>query len=727
MSYTDNANDVINISEVLGVLWKYKVLIIISMLVFGATFVFYAKFVRTSAVTAKMTLAVKTDNQSEIDAITNSLKNNSVAVNTMDKSVANQIQVLKSNTVLGEVVKKLQLDNVVSAHYFPVIGRHIANSYQTVNYQDIPNSAPLGLDHYNWGGAKVNITQFEVGPAWVGKRFELEYLGNDRYMIQDNGTTVLTAKLGENAGFFKDKYQYLHLNIKSINANAGAMFNLQKASLNEAINQLQGGLSVSSVDKNSDFLSLSYRAATAKEALMILQNIAQSAIHFSLVEQQKQASKILTFLLGQLPITKRALETAQKKYNAYQKESGNISFSDSSKLLLQRLNQTDINIANMQLKIEQLEQVFTKTNPELLQLQSTLKEMKALRNHLQTEVKNLPDTQKNAIQLQRDVDVQTKIYQNIQELIQNYTVLKAGALPKLQIIDVPFIVQSHKKPTALFLALGMFLGAFLASGMLFVWRFVFHGINTFEEVEQLLGLKNLAVLPLTKPIKRKYWKLPSLKFSYGKNLKAIAVKNMKKESFKALALQIAHQLKAQKNKVITISGPTSGVGKSFIAANVAKALSQKEMKVLLIDGDSKAGGIANYFEKNNLKKSCDNASKIDVYQTNYKCLDYIPSEVIAESEYLLKEGLFEKWMEELSLLYDVIIIDTPAILAVNDAIEIMQSAVMNMLVLAEGKHSPKQVQYTMAKLSLVGVKVEGFIFNMATNVRSYFDKGYKYV
>ncbi|MBK2125457.1 P-loop NTPase family protein, partial [Fangia hongkongensis] len=112
---------------------------------------------------------------------------------------------------------------------------------------------------------------------------------------------------------------------------------------------------------------------------------------------------------------------------------------------------------------------------------------------------------------------------------------------------------------------------------------------------------------------------------------------------------------------------------------------------------------------------------------NYKCLDYIPSEVIAESEYLLKEGLFEKWMEELSLLYDVIIIDTPAILAVNDAIEIMQSAVMNMLVLAEGKHSPKQVQYTMAKLSLVGVKVEGFIFNMATNVRSYFDKGYKYV
>lgn len=181
-----------------------------------------------------------------------------------------------------------------------------------------------------------------------------------------------------------------------------------------------------------------------------------------------------------------------------------------------------------------------------------------------------------------------------------------------------------------------------------------------------------------------------------------------------------------------ISGPSPEVGKSFISANLATILAQSNKRVLIIDADMRRGYLHKYFNHDNLPGLAE-------YLNTQQTLDSIikPTEIphldvitrgkspVNPSE-LLSSAKFAAMFEQLSPMYDHIIIDTPPVLAVTDGIIISQYAGVNLVIARYAKSQMKELELTVNRFEQVGVKVNGFILNDIQRGSGGYGYGYGY-
>jgi tyrosine-protein kinase Etk/Wzc len=173
------------------------------------------------------------------------------------------------------------------------------------------------------------------------------------------------------------------------------------------------------------------------------------------------------------------------------------------------------------------------------------------------------------------------------------------------------------------------------------------------------------------------------------------------------------------NKVILFTGPTQGVGKSFVSSNFAYLLSQTEESVLLIDGDMRQGklgrlqqdpagpGLAEVLKKTAtldeaiVRQDGTNLSVMgagDAYPSN-------PAE-------LLSSSAFREMLSTLRETYDFVVIDSPPVLPVSDAVTIAAQGCDLVLLVSRADHTgSRQLEETLQRLANVGANVGGHIFN----------------
>lgn len=181
-----------------------------------------------------------------------------------------------------------------------------------------------------------------------------------------------------------------------------------------------------------------------------------------------------------------------------------------------------------------------------------------------------------------------------------------------------------------------------------------------------------------------------------------------------------------------ISGPSPEVGKSFISANLATILAQSNKRVLIIDGDMRRGYLHKYFNHENqpgLAEYLNTQQSIEniIRPTEVHNLDVITrgKSPVNPSE-LLSSARFSTMLEQLSPLYDHIIIDTPPVLAVTDGIIISQYAGVNLVIARYAKSQMKELELTINRFDQVGVKVNGFILNDIQRGTGGYGYGYGY-
>ena len=94
---------------------------------------------------------------------------------------------------------------------------------------------------------------------------------------------------------------------------------------------------------------------------------------------------------------------------------------------------------------------------------------------------------------------------------------------------------------------------------------------------------------------------------------------------------------------------------------------------------------------------------------------------------LLVSDRFSAAVKKLSESFDIVILDTPPVLAVTDAAVIGRLAATNFIVLKAGAHSIRMVEDTVKRFSASGASVTGTIFNqMGRNERGRYGYGYSY-
>jgi capsular exopolysaccharide synthesis family protein len=206
------------------------------------------------------------------------------------------------------------------------------------------------------------------------------------------------------------------------------------------------------------------------------------------------------------------------------------------------------------------------------------------------------------------------------------------------------------------------------------------------------------------------------------------------ESYKAMRTNIAFSLSTSERKVFAVSSSNPGEGKSTTAVNIALALAQNGGKVLLIDADMRMPVQHKIFNITNTKGFSSAIGKMNEVSESItkdvaENLDLMPSgkKPPNPSELLASEQA-AKIIEELSKEYDYVVIDTPPVNVVSDAMGISNSVAGMFLVVKYGKTLNEDIEIAMKKTELAHMNMLGFVMNnicKKSNPGSYYKYSYK--
>lgn len=204
------------------------------------------------------------------------------------------------------------------------------------------------------------------------------------------------------------------------------------------------------------------------------------------------------------------------------------------------------------------------------------------------------------------------------------------------------------------------------------------------------------------------------------------------ESYKSIRTNINFALSTFDRKIFAVSSANPGEGKSTMSANIAIALAQGGNRVLLIDADMRKAvqhkifGISN---KRGLSSAISKMSKLQesIRKDVMENLDILPSGPIPPNpSELLASGQMRTILEKLSEEYAVIVIDTPPINVVTDAMELSDSIAGIVMVLRYAMTSFDDTEAAMKRIELANMNMLGFILNDVKHRSGAYYSKYKY-
>ena len=204
------------------------------------------------------------------------------------------------------------------------------------------------------------------------------------------------------------------------------------------------------------------------------------------------------------------------------------------------------------------------------------------------------------------------------------------------------------------------------------------------------------------------------------------------EAYKSIRTNIMFSVMKKGCKTIVVSSSVPNEGKTTTTINIAIALSQANQRVLLIDGDLRKPKIHHYFSVPNSpgltnylgnKVGATGTGKTDLYSvihpTEYENLSVLCSGSIPPNpaEILGSEPMAE-FLEEIGRDFDYIIIDTPPLNVVSDALPVIRESDGVVLVVRSNQSTHPEIQKTISALEFIDAKILGFVVNFAESSRS---------
>ena len=171
-----------------------------------------------------------------------------------------------------------------------------------------------------------------------------------------------------------------------------------------------------------------------------------------------------------------------------------------------------------------------------------------------------------------------------------------------------------------------------------------------------------------------------------------------------------------RSKTIVVSSAAPHEGKSTTAANIALAFAQISKRVLLIDADMRKPVMHRTFTADNSTGLSTLIISLSTMEDSIRRhvmgdLDLLPSGPLPPNpSELLSSAQFQNMLERLSEKYDYIIIDTPPMNVVSDAMS-MQGVGGILLVVRYAQATYEDLAETMKKIDLSGANMLGFVIN----------------
>lgn len=627
---------------------------------------------------------------------------------------APEISLIQSRMILGKTVDDLNLQIMIKQNYFPIFGQGFARL--------------LGEKPSNIEVTRLYVTNANDDVT----QLELKIKDGEHYQIKYDGA-VFNGRVGE---LLENKQ--LAIKVNDISAKPGDTFTIYYFNRLKAIADLLDNLNVSDQGKDTGILSISYTGENPQLIKNIVNSISENYLAQNISRQAAQDAKSLDFLNIQLPKVRNDLDIAENKLNAYRRQSDSVDLSLEAKAVLDQIVNVDNQLNELTFRESEISQLYTKEHPTYKALMEKRKTLQEEKLRLNKKVSSMPETQQEILRLSRDVESGRAVYMQLLNRQQELNIAKSSAIGNVRIIDDAVTQLKPVKPKKILVVIiGFILGLSIAIGVVFLRIMLRRGIETPEQLEEI-GINVYASVPVAESLVSNERSIKNIrkKITHKEYTGLLATTNpadLAIEAIRGLRTSLHFAMIEARNNILMISGASPNAGKTFISSNLAAVVAQTGKKVLFIDTDMRKGYVHKVFDVENDNGLSNYLSgKLGLEATLKKIpeagFDFISRGVVPPNPTeLLMHRRMEEMLKWASQNYDLVILDTPPILAVTDAAIIGHYAGTTLLVARFELNTVKEMDVAFKRFEQSGIVAKGCILNgIVKKASSYYGYGYNH-
>lgn len=389
-----------------------------------------------------------------------------------------------------------------------------------------------------------------------------------------------------------------------------------------------------------------------------------------------------------------------------------------------------------------LEQRINETRRQASAQQASLGSIRRDLQFYRSQLNSLPGQQSRLADIELELRLREQEYNEAVRAVQGTYLQQSTEGGYVQVIQqASFPTQPLPSGAMQTLLLGGFLGLLLGGGLAMIFELSSNRLYKQEDIEKL-NVNVLDFLPHSDLLEAKNKKKRITVGSRDVSAAVVALFSPYGPYVEALRkLETSIQFAVPKGKTFLITSSTPGEGKSVTTANLAVLFARSGKRTLLIDGDLRRPQVHTYFGIENeiglanaLSPSTPVSAAgamVDLGVENLRILPAGSSSRISTE--LLQSDRFAEVLDEVRAHFDIILIDSPPVLAISDA-EVMSRQVDGTLVICRagmtkaGELTTALESLRRARANVVGAVLNGFKITMAYGYRyrygKYAGKGY---
>lgn len=539
---------------------------------------------------------------------------------------------------------------------------------------------------------------------------------------------------------------------------------------------VHGGISASLKTKFGTIIQLTFQDSVPLRAKEILDAITAAYVEENLELKTKSLKKKLSFVDKQLEAISKTMQGSTDKLQTYR--SANIVIDPSSKVELttQKLIELESQLYDIDTRLEVIENIlnyitthndiqgidmdsaqkanpivgnivqkiqetqtkyktllvsFTKAHPEIRKITIELDTLKlSLREALQSSVRelnkqkvslnrliqknkgtlqNLPKQEQELEQLTRNFMVNEKIYSFLLQKRAEIAIAESSIIANTRVIEPATLPWGAIKPKRkIIVMIGIILGLILGFMQAFIRNWLDDTLKSVEDIEYHTDIPLYASLPQLDTISTKHYK----------------------EALRVLWSNLEFSQKRDHSKLITFTSSISGEGKTFSTFQLANIISENGKSVIILDLDMRKAKIHQIYTLNNRvgmstllsgKHTLEEAIQKNVH----KNLDIITSGPTPPNPTgLIMSERLECTLETLKEHYDYILLDSPPVGLVADAMKLMHMSDITFFLVKSGV-SKKHFMQNINRLNKEKKINAGIILN-GLSIDNTYGYGYGY-
>ncbi len=344
-------------------------------------------------------------------------------------------------------------------------------------------------------------------------------------------------------------------------------------------------------------------------------------------------------------------------------------------------------------------------------------------NSLEDRLSGIPATQRDIVVMERKLQVNEKLYVFLLEARAQNVIARAGIAPQASIIEVARnngIVGPNKRQTIRNFTL---YGVIIALAIAFLRMVLFNRLESTQELREITQLPVVAGLP-------HYAEIEEHPLAILADSRAQIT-----EAFRSLRTNLQYLLAQEGANTILVSSLHPGEGKSFVSSNLAAVLAKTGKKVVLVDFDMHKPKVHKNFKlSNQIGLSTYLIGRCEIEEMKQTgpvdTLTVITAGPVPPnaSELVMNDRL-DPFLQTLRADYDFVILDTPPMLLITDALLLMSKVDTGLLVTNTQKATKRGIEHLEDLLNQNNLSHASLVMNniQTSRVRMYYAKyAYKY-